>query len=204
MPSTRRTLLIAACASWIAPALVRPSRSWAEDPRKMPRFAGSPNAKVTAVEWYSLTCPHCARFAMDVFPEIKAKLIDTGKVRYEFGDFPLDQLALIAAMVARALPPERYQPFTMSLLSSQSQWAYGEGNHTEQLFARAAIAGMSRQTFDATITDTALRDWILGEQKIAQDKFQVDSTPTFIVGVRKAAGEITFDAFNQLVQSAAS
>ena len=170
----------------------------------MPRFAGSPNAKVTAVEWYSLTCPHCARFAMNVFPGIKAKLVDTGKVRYVFGDFPLDQLALTAAMVARALPAERYAPFTMSLLSSQLQWAYGEGNHTEQLFARAAIAGMSRETFDATIKDAGLRDWILTEQKNAQDKYQVDSTPTFIVGVRKAAGEITFDAFNQLVQSAAS
>ena len=43
--------------------------------------------------------------------EIKTKLIDTGKVRYIFHDFPLDQVALTAAMVARALPPERYEPF---------------------------------------------------------------------------------------------
>jgi protein-disulfide isomerase len=204
MLSTRRSLLIVAATSAIVPAVLRPERAWADDPRQTPRFIGSPDAKVTATEWYSMTCPHCARFADQVFPEVKAKLIDTGKLKYVFGDFPLDQLALTAAMVARALPADRYEPFILSLLSSQIQWAYGSGNHTDQLFARAAIAGMNRETFDATIKDQGLRDWILTEQKAAQDKYQVDSTPTFVVGLRKAAGEITFDAFNQLVQSASS
>src|SRR5271157_5393528 len=174
MPSTRRTLLIAATSA-IVPAVLRPGAARAEDPRETPRFMGSPDAKVTATEWYSLTCPHCARFATEVFPQVKAKLIDTGKLKYVFGDFPLDQLALTAAMVARALPAERYEPFILSLLQSQLQWAYGSGNKTEQLFARAAIAGMSRETFDATIKDAGLRDWILTEQKAAQDKYQVDS-----------------------------
>ncbi|HKM63815.1 MAG TPA: thioredoxin domain-containing protein [Acidisphaera sp.] len=203
MPSTRRTLLIAATSA-IVPAVLRPGAARAEDPRETPRFMGSPDAKVTATEWYSMTCPHCARFAAEVFPQIKAQLIDTGKLKYVFGDFPLDQLALTAAMVARTLPADRYEPFVMSLLSSQMQWAYGSGNHTEQLFARAAIAGMSRATFDAAMQDQGLRDWILTEQKAAQDKYSVDSTPTFIVGLRKASGEISFDAFNQLVQSASS
>src|SRR5271165_6506029 len=110
MPSTRRTLLIAATSA-IVPAVLRPGAARAEDPRETPRFMGSPDAKVTATEWYSMTCPHCARFAAEVFPQIKAQLIDTGKLKYVFGDFPLDQLALTAAMVARTLPADRYEPF---------------------------------------------------------------------------------------------
>ena len=204
MPSTRRTLLTIAATSALAPVLLRPGRAFAEDPSETPRFVGSPNAKVTATEWYSLTCPHCARFAVEVFPQIQSQLIDTGKLKYVFGDFPLDQVALKAAMIARALPADRYEPFVMSLLKAQANWAYGEGDHVQKLFPYAAVAGMSRATFDATLNDEGLQNWILAEQKAAQEKYQVDSTPTFIVGLRKAAGEMSFDAFNQLVQSAES
>ncbi len=50
---------------------------------------GSAKAPVTVIEYASLTCPHCARFENDIFPRIKTELIDTGKIRYVFRDFPL-------------------------------------------------------------------------------------------------------------------
>ena len=53
------------------------------------------------------------RFAQETFPQMKPRLIDTGKVRWVFHDFPLDQVALTAAMVAAHLPPDRYEPFIM-------------------------------------------------------------------------------------------
>ena len=43
---------------------------------------GKEDAPVTIVEYSSLTCPHCAHFHKDVFPELKSQYIDTGKVRY--------------------------------------------------------------------------------------------------------------------------
>src|SRR5262245_55686590 len=54
---------------------------------------GNAKAKVTVVEFASLTCSHCARFAQTVYPEIKKNYIDTGKIRFVFKDFPLDDLA---------------------------------------------------------------------------------------------------------------
>ena len=81
---------------------------------------------------------------------MKKNLIDTGKVRYIFRDFPLDQVALTAAMVARALPPERYEPFILALFASQDRWAFARGvNSTEELAKMAALAGMPRDVFDA-------------------------------------------------------
>jgi protein-disulfide isomerase len=199
---TRRFLLVAAPALALAPSLARA----ADDPRMAPRFVGSDSAPVTVVEWFSLTCPHCARFARDTFPDIRKNLIDPGKLRYGFGDFPLDQVALTGAMIARTLPPQRYEPFILALLASQDRWAFARGvNNTEEIFKMAALAGMSRQTFDATIADTKLRDAILANQDAAQKTYHVDSTPTFIFDGptqkdRHASGEMSYDAFAQVVK----
>ena len=53
---------------------------------------GKADAPVTIIEYASLTCPHCAHFAANTFPQIKKDLIDTGKVRWVYRDFPLDRL----------------------------------------------------------------------------------------------------------------
>ncbi len=67
---------------------------------------GDPGARITAVECFSLTCPHCADFALKTLPVLKAKWIAQGRLRWVFYDFPTDMAALQAAMVARYLPPE--------------------------------------------------------------------------------------------------
>ena len=118
------------------------AQAWAQDPAAtLPdpallmgeRSLGDPKAPVTVAEFFSLTCTHCAAFAREVMPDIKAKLVDTGKLRFVYHDYPLDQIALIAAMVARALPAERYEPFVSALLASQDRWAFAPdgGNSTE-------------------------------------------------------------------------
>src|ERR1700678_3074760 len=111
---TRRTLLVATASLAATPAFAADT-----DPRMADRVLGNAAAPVTMQEYFSLTCTHCAAWSAQVFPEVKAKLIDTGKLRYIYRDFPLDQVALTAAMVARALPPERYEAFVTALLASQ-------------------------------------------------------------------------------------
>ncbi len=69
---------------------------------------GKPDAPITIVEYASLTCPHCAHFDEEVLPQLKKEWIDTGKAKLIFRDFPLDQEAMRAEMVARCAPPERY------------------------------------------------------------------------------------------------
>ncbi len=172
MPLSRRSLLILAPALLAAPGLARAA---AADPRMAPRTLGKPDAPVKVTEWFSLTCPHCARFARDTFPLVQSKLIDTGKLSYTFADYPLDQVALMAAQVARALPPDRYVPFVDALLASQDRWAFARDvNTTEELAKMAALAGLSHDQFEAAIKDTGLRDAILTAQDQATKTYQIE------------------------------
>ncbi len=205
-PLRRRSLLGAIMAMGATPALAQavaqaPART--ADPRMADRILGRPEAKLVVQEWFSLTCTHCARFAQDVFPEVQAKLIETGRIRYLFKDFPLDQLALAAAMVARSLPVERYEPFVLALLSSQDRWAFGRDIDPQaQLQQMAALAGMSKASFDAAINDDGLRRAILAEQDRAQGTLKIDSTPTFVFGAATHSGEIDYAAFLKQVTAA--
>ncbi len=201
MSLPRRSLLLTVPGLLAATAFAPTLAHAADDPRMAARAIGLAEAPVSVTEWFSLTCPHCARYARDTLPRIKSDLIEKDKLRYIYADFPLDQVALTAAMVARSLPPERYEPFILALLASQDRWAFARGiNNTEEIFKMAALAGMSRPVFDKTIADTALRDAILAGQDNAEKTFHVDSTPTFIFDGptkkgRNAAGELSFDSF---------
>jgi protein-disulfide isomerase len=173
----------------------------ANDPRAE-RSVGKPDAKTVVGEYFSLTCTHCAAFAAGTFPDIRKNLIDTGSVRWVFHDYPLDQVALTASMVARYLPVDRYEPFINALFASQNRWAFGRGNDpTEELWKIAGLAGMSRATFDKAVGDTALRDWIIQQQKADSDKWSIDSTPSFVVNNQKYAGEMSYEAFRKLIPS---
>lgn len=164
------------------------------------RFVGKPNAKVTVNEYFSLTCTHCADFADTTFRQIQKNLIDTGVVKWVYHDYPLDQLALMAAMVARYLPADRYEPFVNALFATQNNWAFNRSNDPkEEIWKTAALAGMSRQTFDKAISDTGLRDWILKDQQEASEKYKIDSTPSFVINGQKYAGEMSYESFRKLI-----
>jgi protein-disulfide isomerase len=199
----RRSLLGALAAGLAAPVvLARPARAadaataaqtaaW-----ETTRSLGSADAKVVVEEWFSLTCTHCAHFSQTTFPEARKKLIDTGKVRWVFRDFPLDKVALEAAQVARALPPDRYAAFILALFADQDRWAFASGiNYTTELWKLAALAGMERPTFDAAVGDAALRDWILAQQNMAEKKWKIDATPSFVINGRMVAGEMGYESF---------
>ncbi len=166
------------------------------------RFIGKPDAKTTVNEYFSLTCTHCAAFARETFPEVKKELIDTGAVKWVFHDYPLDQVALTASMVARYLPVDRYEPFINALFASQDRWAFSRGTDpTAELWKIAGLAGMSRATCDQAVADTVLRDWIVQQQKADTDKWAIDSTPSFVINGQKYAGEMGFAAFRKLIPS---
>ena len=207
MQPTRRRLLAASTVLVAVPLL--PRALWAQaaaapitDPRLAPRQDGSPNAKNKVEEWFSFTCPHCAAFAKDVYPDVKAKLIDTGKLLYVFREFPRDKLDLMAAMVARSLPESRYEPFMMALFATQQHWAFNqESDPKEELAKMAALAGMSRAKFDEVTADQTLQQALLDGRTEAEQKYNVDSTPTFIVNGKSHSGEMTYDRFAALVMA---
>ena len=197
---TSRRILLSLLA--VGP-LVRPGLARAEDATRAERAIGNADAKTTVIECFSLTCTHCAAFAHETMPQVKKELIDTGKIRYVFHDFPLDRVALTASMVARYLPVDRYAPFVDALLSTQDRWAFNRAaNPNDELWKMAALAGMSRTTFDKAIADEDLKAWIVKEQQADQDRWKVSSTPTFIVNGTMYAGGMSFDAFRKLIPEA--
>lgn len=175
----------------------------AADPRMADRALGRPDAPVTVIEYFSLTCGHCAAFHQQTWPRVREELVETGRVRHVFRDFPLDGVALMAAMVARALPPERYEPFVAALFANQDRWAFARGSSPQEELARmAALAGMPRATFDATVADEGLRRAILEARLRAEQEHRVNSTPTFVFNNRVVPGNMPFERFAELVAEA--
>ena len=162
-------------------------------------FLGAASAKLTVVEYFSLGCPHCAKFHSDILPQFKAEYLDTGKVRLVLRDFPLDQPSLAAAMIARCLPGEGYFAMVDTMFQQQQTW------HTQS--AQAALtsiakgAGMDQAKLDACLGDAPLRDRIVNRIQEAQLKYQVDSTPTFVIGYRKLAGIGSYADFKATIES---
>ena len=118
---SRRTTLalgLAAAGSLIA------HPAFAQGARPIERMLiGSDDAPVKVIEYASLTCPHCARFHTDVFGQIKANYIETGKVQFEMRDVYFDRYGLWAAMIARCGGPERYFGITDILFKKQAEWS---------------------------------------------------------------------------------
>jgi protein-disulfide isomerase len=203
MLTSRRKLLSVVAGGALLHAVGLSVAARADDLTRAERSFGKPDAKTTVNEYFSLTCSHCAAFAAETMPKVKADLIETGRVRWVFHDYPLDQIALLAAQIARDLPVDRYEPFVNALFATQDRWAFArEVNHTEELWKTAGLAGMNRATFDKAIADDDLKTWILKQQQADQDKWKIDSTPSFVINGTKYSGEMNFDAFRKLIPEA--
>jgi len=203
MPIRRRSLLALVAAS---PALARLAAAGQNPPPgdlAAPRTLGKPDARIKVTEFFSLTCSHCAAFQRETFPQVKAEWIDPGKLQIIYHDFPLDRVALMAAMVARALPPERYEPFITALFASQDRWAFARGvDSAAELEKLALLAGLSHDTFQATIDNQQLKQFIAAEQQQAETDYHVDSTPTFLCNGKTHAGEMSYASFVQFITKA--
>ena len=147
-------------------------------------------AKVTIVEYASATCPHCAAFHKDVWPKLKADYIDTNKIRFIFREFPLNDPALAAFMIARAAPKDSYFPLIGVFFDTLETWAKDPANG---LLNIAKQAGFTQEKFDATLKDEKLAKGIM-EIRDGGVKFGVQGTPTFFLNGKPMRGEVTYDS----------
>ncbi|MEJ0072406.1 MAG: thioredoxin domain-containing protein [Pseudomonadota bacterium] len=85
-----------------------------------PTTCSAADAPITIIEYASLTCPHCAEFNKEIMPELKAKYVETGKAKVIFRDYPLDQWAMRASVLARCAPADRYFGFLDVLFQTRS------------------------------------------------------------------------------------
>jgi protein-disulfide isomerase len=158
---------------------------------------GKEDAPITVVEYASMTCGHCANFHNKVFPTLKEKYIDSGRVRFVMREFPLDKLAVAASMLARCAGGEKTFPLISALFAKQEEWAFVRGNPVPELFKLAKQAGFTQESFDKCLTDQALMDDIVKIRGRAADVFGVGSTPTFFINGKKMTGAPTVEEFDK-------
>jgi protein-disulfide isomerase len=148
-----------------------------------------------------MTCGHCATFHNKVFPGLKEKYIDTGKVRFIFREFPLDNLAAAASMLARCSGGgDKSYAMAGALFAKQEAWAFVRGNPVPELFKMARQAGFTQESFDKCLTDQKLLDDITAARERAAKTFGVNSTPTFFInGKRLTDRSDTIDSFSKAI-----
>jgi protein-disulfide isomerase len=170
-------------------------------PPSLPDMAlGPKDAAVTIVEYASMTCPHCAAFTEQVFPKIKEAYIDTNKIRFVFREFPLDIKAAAGSMLARCIAkddPQKYFAAIHTLFKQQETWVMGKTS--EQLALIGKQAGLSEADVDKCLKDQALLDKIAADQKFANEKLKVNSTPTFFINGEMIKGETSFEEFDKRI-----
>ena len=161
---------------------------------------GKIDAPVTIVEYASMTCPHCARFHNTVLPTIKSEFIDKGQVRLVFRDFPLDNLALTAAVVARCAGPDRFYSFVNALFASQSKWAR-DRNPMLALSRVARLGGMSQVDFDSCLKKQKVTEGVLAQRLEGDKTYGVRSTPTIIVNGDLFSGGLGIDQLRAVINA---
>jgi protein-disulfide isomerase len=167
------------------------------------RVLGKADAPITIIEYASLTCPHCAHFDVEVLPKLKEKWIDSGKAKLVLRDFPLDEPALRAAMVARCAPPDRFYPLVDTFFGQQEQWVTAR-DYRAALEKLAKLGGISNKEFAACISDKRLEDQVAQSRLTAAQQLGVEATPTFFINGKKFDGAPTVEAFDQALSGAAA
>jgi len=160
---------------------------------------GNANAPVTVIEYASMTCPHCAHFHETVYPELKKRYIDTGKVRFIFREFPLDPLAAAGFMLARCAGEGKYFPMIETLFAQQKEWVVQKP--LEPLLGIARQAGFTKESFDACLANQKVLDGIEEVRSRGAQKFKVNSTPTFFVNGNKLNGAPSIEELSKQIDS---
>jgi len=163
---------------------------------------GAANAPNVIIEYASMTCPHCARFTNDVFPLLKQRDIDTGKVRYIFREFPLDPVAGGAASLARCAGKDKFFPTIELLFRTQQTWAVD--SPAGPLLATVKQEGFTEESFKACLADQKVLDGIIWVRDRAAKDFKVEATPTFFINGEMKVGELSIDEIDALLKPAAA
>jgi protein-disulfide isomerase len=164
---------------------------------------GNPKARVTVVEYASLSCSHCAHFNTDVFPAFKAKYIDTGKVRYVFREFLTEPVQVAAAgfLTARCAGKQNYFKVVDGVFRSQAE-IFATRDLGPSLTRIAKSVGIDEDGLKACLSDDkalkALSDRVARFSKEAD----ITSTPTFVVNGNKLKGGHTLEDLDTAISEA--
>ena len=169
-----------------------------------PRIIGDPDAPMHMAEYFSLSCSHCANFHKNTFKQIKKDWIDTGRLRFEFRDFPLRGPAIYAHALARAVPVDAYEGMIDVLLNQQKEWATAE-DPVSELARIARIAGIGRDRFVEIIENRPLLEGIVKIAQKGYDTWSIQSTPSFVINDEDVIrGDVGYEKFLSALNTAST
>ena len=162
-----------------------------------PRYLGRLDAPIKFIEFVSMTCSHCADFHINTLPKIKKKYIDSGKLRLELRDFPLDGLALRASAMARLIDPKKYYKFVDMLFKKQKKWSRSE-NPINELKKLGRLAGLEKTKIDIAIDEISVLEAIFKMRQQAEKKYNIQSTPSFVINEQYfLSGNLSVEKFEE-------
>ena len=160
---------------------------------------GSRNAPITVIEYASMSCSHCASFHNNTLGLLKKEYIDTGKVKFVFRDFPLNRPALLGSMVAHCAEPSKYFAYLSLLFKNQEKWAFSQPVE-EQLAKLARVSGMGQEKLSNCLEDEALAERIIQSRLESQNTYNIESTPSFLVGDQLIVGVPSEERLRELIE----
>lgn len=163
-------------------------------------FIGDPDAPIEVVEYASFTCPHCANFHKNVYPQIKTNFIETGKVKFILREVYFDKFGLWAGMIARCGGEDRYFGLADLLMDKQSEWARGnsEADVVGNLFRLGRTAGMTDDQMNACVRDNDLAQALVADFQLKSGQDGVTGTPTFIINGEKMSN-MSYEDFEKVL-----
>lgn len=167
-------------------------------------FLGDKNAKIILVEYFSPTCPHCVTYHKRIFPKIKEKYIDTGKIAYVMREFIGNKQDLDATILARCSNDfDRYFKFTNVILNQQDSWAFNK-NYREILTNIGTLGGLSPETYSACLNDQAKIGILIENTKVVAKEPNFIGTPSFFINGKQFIERYTEEDLSKAIESAIS
>ena len=161
---------------------------------------GNKNAPVTIIEYASLSCSHCAHFHNDTLDDLIKEYVDTGKARIVFRDFPFNYPALLGSMVLRCIPEDVRYDYMNALFQLQPKWVVRENaKSTQELYKIMQSGGMTKEEFETCTNNVELENTILQALIAAQNEFNIQSTPSFLINGNLVEGNKSIKEFRQII-----
>ncbi len=195
-------MIAAPAIAGFASATLLPATAMAE-PVLGDMVLGDAAAPVTVIEYASFTCPHCAAFHVDTWPQFKAEYVDTGKVGFILREVYFDREGLWASMAARCGGAGAFYPMADQLMKKQRLWAKAaRDNNRDEIRKIGRLNGLSTAQLDACFSDQEYTRALVEAYQSNAAADGVNSTPTFIINGAKHEGNMPFDQLAALVDAA--
>lgn len=167
---------------------------------------GDEDADVVIIEFTDLQCPYCARYSAETLPSLITDYVETGRVRYEFRDLPLDQLHPLArdASVAARCAGEQNNYLEMHdiLFVQQNVWGNSETTHKEMFEQYASELELDVDAFKNCLENGQYDEEIEASVQEAL-QLELNSTPYFVVnGFPIIRGAQPFENFEYVIELA--